>query len=41
MYALLAIAVSLCPQRIDENIHSVLKDKFSDKMARMQRRYNE
>lgn len=40
MYALLAIAVSLCPQRIDENIHSVLKDKFSDKMARMQRRYS-
>ena len=39
MYALLAIAVSLCPQRIDENLHSVLKDKFRDKMARMQRRY--
>jgi len=37
MYALLAIAVSLCPQRIDENVHSVLKEKFSDKMNKMQR----
>jgi len=37
MYALLAMAVSLCPQRIDENVHSVLKEKYADKMARMQR----
>jgi len=37
MYALLAVAVSLCPQRIDENVHSVLRDKYSDKMLRMQR----
>jgi translation initiation factor 3 subunit L len=37
MYALLAIAVSLCPQRIDENVHTVLRDKYSDKMVRMQR----
>jgi translation initiation factor 3 subunit L len=37
MYALLAIAVSLSPQRIDENVHSVLKEKYADKMARMQR----
>ena len=39
MYALLAIAVSLSPQRIDENVHSVLKEKYADKMARMQRGY--
>jgi len=37
MYALLAIAVTLCPQRIDENIHSLLREKYSDKMVRMQR----
>jgi len=37
MYALLAIAVALCPQRIDENIHAVLREKYGEKMARMQR----
>lgn len=37
MYALLSIAVSLCPQRIDENIHSTLREKYGDKMIRMQR----
>jgi len=37
MYALLAIAISLCPQRIDENIHSALRDRYFDKMNRLQR----
>jgi len=37
MYALLAITVSLCPQRIDENVHSILREKYSDKLTRMQR----
>jgi translation initiation factor 3 subunit L len=37
MYTLLAIAVSLCPQRIDETVHAVLRDKYVDKMIKMQR----
>jgi translation initiation factor 3 subunit L len=37
MYALLAIAVALCPQRIDENVNLTLREKYSDKMYRMQR----
>eukprot|EP00013_Stygamoeba_regulata_P021602 CAMPEP_0177648354 /NCGR_PEP_ID=MMETSP0447-20121125/10783_1 /TAXON_ID=0 /ORGANISM="Stygamoeba regulata, Strain BSH-02190019" /LENGTH=549 /DNA_ID=CAMNT_0019150989 /DNA_START=24 /DNA_END=1673 /DNA_ORIENTATION=+ len=37
MYAILAIAVSLCPQRIDENVHTSLRDKYNDKMSRMMR----
>jgi len=37
MYALLAITVSLCPQRIDENVHGVLREKYSEKLQRMQR----
>jgi len=37
MYALLAICLSLCPQRVDENIHSTLKEKNGDKMIKMQR----
>jgi translation initiation factor 3 subunit L len=39
MYLLLALAVALCPQRIDENVHNVLKEKHADKMARIQRGY--
>jgi hypothetical protein len=37
-YALLAICLSLCPYRIDENIHTTVRDKYTDKMARMQAR---
>jgi len=37
LYALLAITVSLCPQRIDENVHTFLREKFSEKLLRMQR----
>lgn len=37
MYALLAVAISLCPQQqVDENLISTLKEKFSDRMLRMQ-----
>lgn len=37
IYALLAIAISICPQRIDENIHSTLREKQNEKIQRMQR----
>eukprot|EP01098_Paradermamoeba_levis_P011213 TRINITY_DN478_c0_g1_i2.p1 TRINITY_DN478_c0_g1~~TRINITY_DN478_c0_g1_i2.p1 ORF type:complete len:575 (-),score=214.50 TRINITY_DN478_c0_g1_i2:61-1737(-) len=40
LFALLAIAVSLCPQRIDENIHSLLREKYSEKMAKFQRGFD-
>merc|ERR1719198_2585404 len=37
MYALLAVAISLCPQQqVDENLVSTLREKFSDRMLRMQ-----
>jgi len=37
MYALLAIAVSLSPQQqTDDNLLATLRDKFSDRLARMQ-----
>eukprot|EP00727_Mastigamoeba_balamuthi_P000616 m51a1_g10551 putative eukaryotic translation initiation factor 3 subunit l-like (579) ;mRNA; r:38355-40527 len=35
MYALLAIAVTLSPQRVDEHVHNILREKHSDRMARM------
>ena len=39
MYALLAICLSLCPQTqlVDENVVNQLKEKYNDKMMRMQR----
>jgi len=37
MYGLLAICISLCPQRVDENVHTVLRDKYADKMQKMQK----
>ncbi|KAK8939358.1 hypothetical protein KSP40_PGU016235 [Platanthera guangdongensis] len=39
MYAMLAICVSLCPQTklIDENVGAQLKEKYNDKMVKMQR----
>merc|ERR1712087_37525 len=36
MYALLAMCISLCPQQIDDNLASTLKEKFGDRMQRMQ-----
>mmetsp|Transcript_20006 Transcript_20006/g.29749 ORF Transcript_20006/g.29749 Transcript_20006/m.29749 type:complete len:561 (-) Transcript_20006:26-1708(-) len=36
LYALLAITVTLCPQRIDEQVHSALREKYGEKMQRMQ-----
>lgn len=39
MYALLVICLSLCPQNklIDENVSTQLKEKYNDKMTKMQR----
>lgn len=37
MYALLAISLSLCPQRVDENIHTTLREKYGEKTMKMQR----
>lgn len=36
-YALLAISISLCPQRVEENVHTQLREKFGEKIVRMQR----
>jgi len=35
MYSLLAICISLCPQRVDENVHGVLREKYAEKMLKM------
>ncbi|KAJ2412552.1 hypothetical protein GGI10_003614 [Coemansia sp. RSA 2530] len=37
MYALLAVAVSLSPVRVDENIHAYLREKYGDQQHRIQR----
>ncbi|KAL5019120.1 hypothetical protein ScPMuIL_004842 [Solemya velum] len=37
MYTLLAICLVLHPMRIDESVHSQLREKFADKMLRMQK----
>ncbi|CAI8599830.1 unnamed protein product [Vicia faba] len=39
MYALLAISLSLCPQSrlVDETVNSQLREKYGEKMTRMQR----
>lgn len=39
MYALLAISLSLCPQvkLVEETVNSQLREKYGEKMARMQR----
>ena len=37
MYNLLAICLVLHPIRIDESVHSQLREKFADKMLRMQK----
>ncbi|XP_068760518.1 eukaryotic translation initiation factor 3 subunit L-like [Montipora capricornis] len=37
MYVLLSICLTLCPQRIDENVLSQLREKYNDKMQRLQK----
>lgn len=39
MYALLALCLSLCPQvkLVDETVNSQLREKYGEKMLRMQR----
>ena len=37
MYTLLSICLVLHPMRIDETVHSQLREKYSDKMLRMQK----
>eukprot|EP00795_Rhopilema_esculentum_P009564 gene9564-17312_t len=37
MHNLLLICLVLCPQRIDESIHQQLREKFGDKMNKMQK----
>jgi translation initiation factor 3 subunit L len=37
MYALLAILITFCPQRLDEHVNASLREHYSDKMAQMQR----
>ena len=37
MFALLALLVSVCPYRLEQNLQSLLHDKYSDKIAKMQR----
>jgi translation initiation factor 3 subunit L len=37
MYTLLAICLVLHPMRIDESVHSQLREKYGDKMLRMQK----
>ncbi|XP_064594734.1 eukaryotic translation initiation factor 3 subunit L-like [Liolophura sinensis] len=37
MYTLLAISLVLHPMRIDESVHSQLREKFADRMLRMQK----
>lgn len=37
MYTLLAICLVLHPMRIDESVHSQLREKYSDKMIRLQK----
>ena len=37
MYTLLAMCLVLHPMRIDESIHSQLREKFGDRMLRMQK----
>jgi translation initiation factor 3 subunit L len=39
MYALLAICLSLCPhpKLVEENVNNLLREKYAEKMLRMQR----
>jgi translation initiation factor 3 subunit L len=37
MYAMLAMCVALCPQKLDENVHSLMRDKYGEQLSKMQR----
>ncbi|KAK9470980.1 RNA polymerase I-associated factor PAF67-domain-containing protein [Dipodascopsis tothii] len=37
MYALLTICVALCPTRLDDSIHTTLREKNGEQLARLQR----
>ncbi|EIE77654.1 hypothetical protein G6F46_004206 [Rhizopus delemar] len=37
MYSLLAICIALCPTRLDENIHSQLREKHGEQLYKMQK----
>ncbi|CAG8437592.1 1718_t:CDS:10 [Acaulospora morrowiae] len=37
MYALLAICIALCPTRLDENIHTHMREKYGEHLSKMQR----
>ncbi|KAK0548716.1 hypothetical protein OC845_003429 [Tilletia horrida] len=37
MYALLAMCCALCPTRLDENIQSVMRDKYGEQFSKMSR----
>ena len=37
MYTLLAMCLVLHPMRIDESVHSQLREKYGDRMLRMQK----
>jgi len=37
MFALLALLVSLCPYRLEENLQTLLREKYAEKVSRMQR----
>lgn len=39
MYALLAMCIALCPTRLDENIHSQLREKYGEHISKMQKGY--
>ena len=39
MYAMLALCVALCPQRVDDQVHTILREKHSEQINRMQRGY--
>jgi translation initiation factor 3 subunit L len=36
-YALLAICIALCPTRLDENIHTQLREKYGEQLFKMQK----
>ncbi|KAJ3296841.1 Eukaryotic translation initiation factor 3 subunit L [Blyttiomyces sp. JEL0837] len=37
MYALLVMCVALSPQRIDENVHTLMREKYGDHLLKMQK----
>lgn len=37
MYALLAVCIALCPTRLDENVHSQLREKHGEQLYKMQK----